>query len=574
MFYSKAFIPTLKNIPSEAEVISHQFMLRAGFVRKLATGVYSWLPMGQRVLRKIERIVREEMNRVGACELMMPMVQPASLWCKSGRWENYGRELLRFKDRHNHDFCLAPTHEEVITNLVRYEVRSYRDMPLILYQMQVKFRDEIRPRFGVIRSREFLMKDAYSFDVDEEASEKNYKIIYEVYRIIFDRLGLRYFVVEADSGSIGGFLSHEFVVQAENGEDSIVNCVNCNYAAKLEKVKIVINNKFFPDPVIEYFEVVIPGINTVKELASFLKVTPQDIAKTVIYLADGNPVAAMVRSDREVNEVKLKNLTGAIEIVLASPAIVFEVTGAPLGFSGPLKLTIPVYVDQELFLANSLVVGANKKDTHFVGVYLMRDFPQAYQVDLRNVMQGDSCPKCYDKLLFTRGIEVGHIFRLGTKYSKLLNATYQDINGNVRSIIMGCYGIGISRIVAAAIEQGHDESGIIFPLAMAPVLVVVVPVVIKGAVWDTAKLLHDELWAVGVDTLLDDRNVRPGVKFQDSDLLGIPFRLVVSDRNLVFGKIELKMRAHSQLKILPLDNIVNYICKLVQKSGIQCFNDL
>jgi prolyl-tRNA synthetase len=569
MLYSQTLIPTLKETPSEAEVISHQLMLRAGFIRKLAAGIYTWLPMGLRVLRKVERIVRREMDAAGARELLMPGVQPADLWQESGRWEHYGRELLRFKDRHDHDFCLAPTHEEVITDLVRHEIRSYRDMPLNLYQVQTKFRDEIRPRFGVMRAREFLMKDAYSFDVDEAASATSYKIMYEAYKAIFDRLGLRYSVVEADSGSIGGSFSHEFMVLAETGEDDIVSCVACDYAANLEKAQLAARQGEPPEPTAAVTEVATPGAHTVEQVAAFLKVAPVDIAKTMIYLADGQPVAAMVRGDREVNEVKLKNLTGAAELVLATPAAIVETTGGPVGFSGPLGLAMPVYVDQELALAAALVVGGNKKDTHLTGLHVGRDLPQARQADLRNAAADDPCPRCGGGLSFARGIEVGHVFRLGTKYSDALGATFLDAEGQAKPIVMGCYGIGVSRIVAAAIEQGHDEAGIIFPLAIAPVSVAVLPMATDGEVWDAAKQLHDGLWAAGVDALLDDRDLRPGVKFKDSDLLGVPLRLVVGKKGLAQGAVELKSRAGGEVEMVPLAQAVERVAGLAAAGGAQ-----
>ncbi len=569
MRFSQTLIPTMKETPSEAEVISHQLMLRAGFIRKLAAGIYTWLPMGLRVLRKVERIVRNEMDRAGARELLMPGVQPADLWQESGRWEHYGRELLRFKDRHDHDFCLAPTHEEVITDLVRHEIRSYRDMPLNLYQIQTKFRDEIRPRFGIMRAREFLMKDAYSFDVDEETSATSYRTMYAAYKAVFDRLGLRYSVVEADSGAIGGSFSHEFMVLAETGEDDIASCGSCDFAANVEKAPVAPRQGQAPAPVAQVTEVATPGAHTVEQVAAFLKVAPADIAKTMIYLADGQPVAAMVRGDREVNEVKLKNMTGAAELVLASPAAIVETTGGPVGFSGPLGLNMPVYADQELAFSAALVVGANKKDTHLTGLHITRDLPQARQADLRNAALGDPCPRCGGEISFARGIEVGHVFRLGTKYSDALGATYLDAEGQAKPIVMGCYGIGVSRIVAAAIEQGHDENGIIFPLAIAPVTVAVLPMAVDGEVWETAKRLHDELWEAGVDALLDDRDLRPGVKFKDSDLMGTPLKLVVGKKGLAEGKVEFKLRNGGQVEMLPLAEAVEHVRRLAREGGAQ-----
>ncbi len=569
MRFSQSLIPTLKETPAEAEVISHQLMLRAGLIRKLAAGIYTWLPLGLRVLRKVESIVRQEMDRAGAVELLMPGVQPADLWQESGRWEHYGRELLRFKDRHDHDFCLAPTHEEVITDLVRREIRSYRDMPINLYQIQTKFRDEIRPRFGVMRAREFLMKDAYSFDVDEEASALSYQAMHRAYTAIFTRLGLRFSVVQADSGAIGGSFSHEFMVLADTGEDAIVSCQSCDYAANVEKAEVKAPEGDSAEADAELAEVETPGVHTVEDVARFLGVSPQSIAKTMIYLADGQPVAAMVRGDREVNEVKLKNLLGADQVVLAGPKAIAEVTGGPVGFSGPRGLDIPVYADHELWLAPALVVGANQKDAHLSGLNLERDVPGAVRADLRLIAEGDPCPACGGELAFARGIEVGHIFRLGTKYSQALGAEYLDDQGRSRPIVMGCYGIGVSRIVAAAIEQGHDDNGIIFPLPIAPVSVALLPLSREGEVWEVAQGLYQELGRAGVDVLLDDRDLRPGVKFKDADLLGIPLKLVVGAKSLKRGKVELKHRRTGQVEMLARDQAAARVLEIFRQEGGQ-----
>ena len=569
MRFSQTLIPTLKETPAEAEVISHQLMLRAGLIRKLAAGIYTWLPLGLRVLRKVEKIVRQEMDRAGAVELLMPGVQPADLWQESGRWDHYGRELLRFKDRHDHDFCLAPTHEEVITDLVRREIRSYRDMPINLYQIQTKFRDEIRPRFGVMRAREFLMKDAYSFDVDEEASAQSYRAMHQAYTAIFTRLGLKFSVVQADSGAIGGSFSHEFMVLADTGEDAIVSCLACDYAANVEKAEVQAPGGEPAAPAAPLEEVDTPGAHTVEEVARFLGREPVDIAKTMIYLADGQPVAAMVRGDREVNEVKLKNLLGADQLVLAGPKAIAEVTGGPVGFSGPRGLDIPIYADHELWLQPALVVGANRKDAHLTGLNLGRDVPQAKPADLRLIAPGDPCPACGGELEFARGIEVGHIFRLGTKYSQALGAEYLDAQGESRPIVMGCYGIGVSRIVAAAIEQGHDENGIIFPLPIAPVSVALLPLSLEGEVWQVAQGLYQELTEAGVDVLLDDRDLRPGVKFKDADLLGIPLKLVVGAKSLKEGKVELKHRATGQVEMLERDQAAGRVVELFDQEGGQ-----
>ncbi len=569
MRFSQILIPTLKETPAEAEVISHKLMLRAGLIRKLSSGIYTWLPLGLRVLRKVERIVRQEMDRAGAQEILMPGVQPAELWQESGRWDHYGKELLRFKDRHDHDYCLAPTHEEVITDLARREVRSYRDLPLNLYQIQTKFRDEIRPRFGIMRAREFLMKDAYSFDVDEEASAQSYRVMQKAYRATFERLGLRFSVVEADSGAIGGSFSHEFMVLADTGEDAIVSCGACDYAANTEKAEIKLEEAAPAEPSAQVQEVATPGAHTVEEVADFLEVPPQAVAKTLIYLADGQPVAAMVRGDREANEVKLKNLLGAAELVLAGPAAIQEVTGGPVGFSGPLGLDIPIYADQELFAQAALVVGANRADTHLTGVNLGRDVAGAKRVDLREIAPGDPCPRCGGELTFARGIEVGHTFRLGTKYSQAMGATYLDAEGQARPIVMGCYGIGVSRIVAAAIEQGHDDNGIIFPLPMAPVSAAVLPLDVEGQAMEVAQGIYDALWAAGVDALLDDRDLRPGVKFKDADLLGIPLRVVVGKKGLKEGKVEFKRRAGGGVEMLDLEEAASLVAAMAKEGGGQ-----
>jgi prolyl-tRNA synthetase len=569
MRFSQLLIPTLKETPAEAEVISHKLMLRAGLIRKLSSGIYTWLPLGLRVLRKVERIIRQEMDRAGAQELLMPGVQPAELWRESGRWEHYGRELLRFKDRHDHEYCLAPTHEEVITDLVRREIRSYRDMPINLYQVQTKFRDEIRPRFGVMRAREFIMKDAYSFDVDDDASAESYRIMYEAYRAAFQRLGLKFSVVEADTGSIGGSFSHEFMVLADTGEDAIVSCQACDYAANLEKAEVPQRGGGLPGPALDKAEAVTPGTHTVEAVAKFLGVEPQAVAKTLIYLADGKPVAAMVRGDREANEIKLKNLLDATELVLASPSAIQDITGGPVGFSGPVGLDIPIYADQELYFEEALVVGANQGDMHLTGVHMSRDVPLAKQADLRNVAPGDPCPRCGGELLFARGIEVGHIFRLGDKYSQALGATYLDAEGQTKPIVMGCYGIGVSRIVAAAIEQGNDDFGIIFPIPIAPVTVAVLPLDVEGEAMEKAQEIYDGLLAAGVDALLDDRDLRPGVKFKDADLLGIPLRVVIGKKGLKQGKVEFKRRSGGEVEMLDLDQAVSLVADMARQGGAQ-----
>lgn len=564
MKFSRFFMPTLKETPADAEVVSHQLMLRAGYIRKLSTGIFTWLPVGLKVLKKVENIVREEMNRAGALEVFMPSVQPAEVWESSGRWTFYGKELLRFKDRHGHPYCLGPTHEEVVTDIARREIRSYRDMPINLYQIQSKFRDEVRPRFGIMRAREFLMKDAYSFDTNEETSAASYRIMHEAYSRAFTRLGLKFKIVEADSGAIGGSFSHEFMVLANTGEDLIAACSACDYAANVEKAGFAAQPAHGSAALLrEIVKVDTPNAHTIEEVAALMKQPPQAFAKTLIYLADGKPVAAMVRGNRELNEIKLKNILNAAELVLAAPKAIFELTGGPLGFSGPIGLSIPVYADSELSDMASIITGANAKDLHLDGVNLKRDVPNAIITGLRMVAEGDLCPNCGGAFSFARGIEVGHIFRLGTKYSESMGAEYLNQEGESKPIVMGCYGIGVSRIVAAAIEQGHDENGIILPVALAPFTVVVMPMALTGPAYDTALKIYEKLIASGVDAALDDRDLRPGIKFKDSDLLGIPHRLVVGPKGLEKNQVELKERISGETRWLELDKAVEEILSLI-----------
>ena len=565
MYFSRLLIPTLKEIPAEAEAASHILLFRAGMIRKLASGIYDYLPLGLRVLRKVENIVRQEMNRAGAQEVLLPAVQPAELWQESGRWQVYGKELLRFKDRHGRDCCFGPTHEEVITDLVRREVHSYRQLPLNLYQIQVKFRDEIRPRFGLIRGREFIMKDAYSFDVDETGAEQTYGAMYEAYSRIFSRCGLTFKAVEADTGPIGGSFSHEFMVLADTGEDLLASCGSCAYAANLEKAEVqppVGNPGAIPAgaPAL----VATPGVRTVEEVAAFLKVQPQDIIKTLIYETEQGPVAVLIQGDHEVNEVKVKNLLGVPDLLLAGPARVQELTGAEVGFAGPLGLSIPIYADQAVAALPAMVTGANKDDHHLTGVHPQRDLQFTRVADLRQVTEQDPCPRCGAALTLLKGIEVGHIFKLGLKYSKALNARYLDAEGMEQYIFMGCYGIGVSRIVAAAIEQSFDADGIIWPLALAPFQVGLVPISLNDqATRETVHRLHDELEAAGIEVLLDDRDERPGVKFKDMDLLGLPLRIVVGPKTLAAGKAEVRQRRTQDLSLVDLDRLLPFIKDLI-----------
>ncbi len=557
MRYSNYFMPTYKEIPSDAEVISHQLMLRAGMIRKLTSGIYTYLPAGLRSIKKVENIIREEMNRSGAIEILMPAVQPAELWRESGRWDHYGHELLRFRDRHNHDACFGPTHEEVITDLVRREIHSYKQMPVNLYQIQTKFRDEIRPRFGLMRGREFIMKDAYSFDVDEEGADRSYEIMNETYTRIFQRCGLRFRAVEADTGAIGGSYSHEFMVLADTGEDQIMNCMECDYAANLERAEVKL-----PDSQPEsdrndmnpMEEVDTPDIKTVEDVTSFLSITPDELIKTLIFVVDEDVVAVMVRGDHEINEAKLKNFLGAQNVELADTDLVSETTGAPMGFAGPVGLKIKLVADNAVKEMKNFVAGGNRKDLHLKNVNLGRDFSVDHFGDLRVITPQDSCPKCSGKIQFGRGIEVGHIFKLGTKYSKSLKALFLDEQGKERPIIMGCYGIGVGRTVAAAIEQNHDKNGIIFPIPISPFEVTILPLQIhETSVAETAEKIYADLLDHDIDVLLDDRDERAGVKFNDADLIGIPVRVTVGLRGVRNDQVEVKLRAEPESIVVPIN---------------------
>ncbi len=561
MRYSKLFIPTLKEVPAEAEVISHKLMLRAGMIRKLASGLYTYLPLGLRSIRKVENIVREEMNRAGAQELLMPIVQPAELWEESGRWDKMGKELLRFKDRHDRPMCLGPTHEEVITDLVRKEVRSYRDLPLILYQIQTKFRDERRPRFGLMRGREFIMKDAYSFDVDEDALDESYQKMYDAYCRIFERCGLNFRAVEADTGAIGGSCSHEFMVLADTGEDKIAVCTACNYAANVELAPCKRQNDKIDEKEKELKLIPTPGKKTIEEVSSFLGVSNKELIKTLIIKTDDKVIAALIRGDHELNDVKLTHVLGVDGVELADEETVKKVTGAPVGFAGPIGLdeSIEVIADYSTFNMKNFVVGANKQEHHYINCNWERDIPRnrVRFADIRIITEEDTCPKCGSKIEIKRGIEVGHVFKLGTKYSEALGATYLDSNGKERPIIMGCYGIGIGRSVAASIEQNHDENGIIFPVTIAPFEVIISLLNPKDIeLKDVAEKIYVNLQEEGIEVLLDDRDVRPGVKFKDADLIGIPLRITIGKRFKDKGLVELYERKSGNMKDISLDDVI------------------
>ncbi|NTW50818.1 MAG: proline--tRNA ligase [Chlorobiales bacterium] len=568
MLYSRYFIPTIKETPSDAEVISHQLMLRAGMIRKLASGIYNYLPLGLRSIRKFENIVREEMNKADAIEMLMPSVQPAELWQESGRWAFYGKELLRFKDRKEAEFCMGPTHEEVITDMVRREIKSYRQMPVNFYQIQTKFRDEIRPRFGLMRGREFIMKDAYSFDVDSAAADLSYSKVFNAYMRIFERCGLNFRAVEADTGSIGGSSSHEFMVLADSGEDAIVSCDACRYAANVEKAESPLFTAHCDTSAKPLQKVSTPEMKTIADVAAFLNVATDQTVKTLVYASDtGELVMALLRGDHELNELKLKNHLGWDEILMATEDQILACTGSPVGFLGPigLKQDIPVVGDLVVQGMTDVVLGANEVDQHYINANRGRDFEVTAYVDIRTVVAGDACPRCQTgKLEMWRGIEVGHVFKLGTKYSKALNATFLDANGREQIIFMGCYGIGIGRTVAAAIEQNHDENGIIFPIPIAPFHCSVVAVNTKDSgVMAAAEEIYFCLEKLGVEVLFDDRDERPGIKFKDNDLIGIPIRIVVGSKGLAEGKVEMKIRSTGEVRSLPLEEAATAVKQLI-----------
>ncbi|MCL4233617.1 MAG: proline--tRNA ligase [Deltaproteobacteria bacterium] len=569
MRYSRMLIPTLKENPAEAEVVSHTLMMRAGMIRRLAAGIYDVLPLGLRSFRKFEAIVREEMNRAGAQEVVLPVIQPAELWQETGRWQKYGPELLRIKDRHGREFCFSPTAEEVITNVVRRDVRSYRQLPINLYQIHTKFRDEIRPRFGLMRGREFVMKDAYSFDADEPGADRSYEAMRRAYHRIFERCGLRFRAVAADSGQIGGAFSSEFMVLADTGESAVASCDSCSYAANLEKAStrppVCAPKPAAPEALTR---VATPGARTIEEVTAFLGKTADRLLKTLIFVADGTPVAVLVRGDRELNYVKLQNLLGADDLVMADPETTQRVTGAPVGFAGPIGLPIRVIADLEVEHMADFVVGANEADAHFTGCNIGRDFPAPEFADLRNVVAGDACPVCEGRLQLDRGIEVGHIFKLGTKYSESMHCAVLNDKGEEVPVVMGCYGIGIGRTVAASIEQSHDDAGIIWPMPLAPFHVALIAASPKEDVLAFAEKLHDELETAGVEVLYDDRDERAGVKFKDADLIGLPLRLTVGAKGLAEGFVELKRRTEpgAPFEPVPTDRVVEHVRALVADS--------
>jgi prolyl-tRNA synthetase len=549
-------LTTLKEVPAEAEIVSHQLMLRAGLIRRLASGLFTWMPLGLRVLRKVENIIREEMNRAGALELLMPAVQPAELWQESGRWDKYGHLLLRMRDRHNRDYCFGPTHEEVITDIARRDLRSHKQLPINFYQIQTKFRDEIRPRFGVMRAREFIMKDAYSFHVDQASLEVGYRQMHAAYTAIFKRLGLRFRVVDADSGEIGGSRSQEFHVLAESGEDAIAWSEQDNYASNVETAATMPPDGKAPAPASALARVSTPGAKTIDDLAKMLNLSPTRIVKTLIVDGTDQPVALVLRGDHELNAIKAEKLAGvAAPLRMADAETVRKATACMPGFVGPIGLNIPVYFDHAVRTMSDFVCGGNEKDVHCTGVNFGRDLALGETVDIRNVVEGDRVPGGKGTISIARGIEVGHIFQLGTKYSESLKATVQDKDGTDVAISMGCYGIGVTRIVGAAIEQNHDDKGIIWPAPLAPFDVVLIPINMhrSDSLRVAAESLYQELQQLGLSVLFDDRDARPGVKFADAELIGIPHRLVISDRGLESGELEYRHRRETESRMLKRD---------------------
>ena len=561
---SQLYAPTLRETPAEAEIISHQLMLRAGMIRKAAGGVYTYLPLAWRVLKKIETIVREEMDAKSGQELVMPIMQPAELWKETGRWDVYGDEMFRLQDRHNRDFCLGPTHEELITTLVKTDVRSYRQLPLMLYQIQNKYRDEIRPRFGLMRGREFIMKDAYSFDRDEAGLDVSYRNMYDAYSRIFERCGLTFRPVEADSGAIGGSGSHEFMVIADAGEDAIVFCSACEYAANVEKAELL--------PVVmetaeaqSLITVPTPDMKSIADVAQFLAVSPEQLIKTMAYETDKGLVLALIRGDHEVNVIKVKNALGCLTVEMASDAAL-EAAGTYAGFLGPVGIKgVTIIADATVMRMTNAICGANKQDLHHKQVQPGRDFTADVITDIRLIQENDPCPRCGQAVKQARGIEVGHIFKLRTKYSEALRATFLDENGKEKLMVMGCYGIGVSRTMAAAIEQSFDKDGIIWPVPIAPYHAVVVPVSAKDeAQMKLANEIYEQLNKNGIETVLDDRNERPGVKFKDADLIGYPLKITVGPKTVNENMLEVKARRTGEITFISINSFVADIKNILQ----------
>ena len=569
MRWSQTYIPTLRENQSDAELISHQLLLRGGYIRKLASGVYLYLPLMQRVIEKFSKIVREEMNAAGGLEITMSVLCPAEVWQKTGRYNTVGKELMKMKDRHDHEMILCGTHEETVTNLIAGEVKSYRQLPLNLYQIQVKFRDEIRPRFGLMRGREFIMKDAYSFDATVESQKESYQKMVDAYFRIFERAGLEVLKVESDSGAMGGSNAHEFMllVDTNAGEETILHCPDCKYAANEEKAVFKDLEKPELDADLKETKVIdTPNAASIEEVTAFLKVDATRLVKTLIYMADDKPVAALVRGDRSVNETKLKNAVGAIELESAAPAQVEQYTKAPVGFAGPIGLKdVTIIVDPLVTELKNFVVGANANEKHIINVNFERDFKADKIVDITTAIDGDGCPKCDGTMVAKSGIEVGNTFMLGTKYSEALNAKYLDDNGKEHPIIMGSYGIGITRTPQAALEKYFDDHGIIWPVGITPYLVEIIPLNMeKENIAAAAEKIYADLHAAGIDVLLDDRSERAGVKFNDADLIGMPVRITIGEKSLNNNKIEVKLRSSDEVMQVDVEKIVEYVQEVVQ----------
>ena len=569
MRWSKAVINTIRETPKEAETASHKLMLKSGMIMKLASGIYNFLPLGWKSLNKVINIIREEMDAAGAQEVLMPVLSPSELWKETGRWDLYGREMMRIEDRNGSEFALGPTHEEIITDIARRQVSSYKQLPVNLYQIQVKFRDEIRPRFGIMRAREFIMKDAYSFDRDEKTALESYKIMFNTYTRIFERIGFKFRSVEADSGAIGGSSSSEFMVLADTGEETIIYCDKCDYAANVEKAEADIKQEKTGAKEEKLEKVHTPNIRTVEELANFLKKKDYETAKTILYIADGEMVGAMMRGDREINEIKLKNALKASDIRLATADEIKEKTGAPVGFAGPVGIKdkkIKLVIDKTVENMKNMVCGGNEHDYHYTGVNRGRDFKEDMSADIIKAQAGDLCVKCGAGLSEQKGIEVGHVFYLGEKYSDSMKATFLDEKGKAHNFVMGCYGIGVSRIVAASIEQNNDENGIIWPMAIAPYEAAVIPLNNKYKEGlDFANELYEKLKAQGIDVILDDRDISPGVKFKDADLIGFPLRIVIGERNFKEGKAEVSLRKEKDKKLVEKDKVFEEVVEMVKK---------
>ncbi len=567
---SQLLIPTLREDPGEAEIVSHRLMVRAGLIRKVASGIYTYLPLGLRVIRKIETIIREEMNRAGAQEILMPILAPAELWRETGRWDFYGKELLRCQDRHERDFCFGPTHEEVVTDLFRREVRSYRQLPLNCYQIQTKFRDEIRPRFGLMRGREFIMKDAYSFDQDEEGAKQSYQKMYEAYERIFQRCGLSFRAVQADTGLIGGKTSHEFMVLAETGEETILYDSEGRYAANVEQAEVTPPSPSSPQSPRPKQQVPTPGAKTVEEVCRCLQIDPPHLVKTLLYQTENESLAVLIRGDHEANEIKIKQFLGVTDLALADSDTVTSLTSALIGFAGPIGLSnLRIIADHAVKAMTNFVVGGNQADIHYIDVNWDRDFSIESFADLRKAQAGDPSPSNGSPLLAAKGIEVGHVFLLGTKYSEAMGASFLDANGQERPAIMGCYGIGVGRTAAASIEQNHGSRGMIWPIPIAPFHVHLLPVTTSEQVQQITKNLYAEMTKRGIEVLWDDRNERAGVKFNDADLIGAPFQVTIGEKGLAQGTIDIKNRRTGEVTKHSPEVVPDYLSNILDSQSLQ-----